>query len=61
MNRRTLRRKPSDFKRTLRSLTEEEEIAAKIIIAAVNAEETHKEILQSVEITEEAGGNLLQL
>jgi hypothetical protein len=61
MNRRTLRRKPSDFKRTLRSLTEEEEIAAKIIIAAVDAEETHRGILQSVEITEEVGGNLLQL
>jgi hypothetical protein len=45
MNRRTFRRKPSDFKRILRSLTEEEEIAAKIIIAAVDAEETNRGIL----------------
>jgi hypothetical protein len=45
MNRRTFRRKFFDLKRTLHSLTEEEEIAAEIIMAAVDAEEAHKGIL----------------
>jgi hypothetical protein len=61
MNRRILRRKPFDLKRTLHSLTEEEEMAAEIIMAAVDAEEAYRGILQSVEITEEARGGLLQL
>ena len=45
MNRRIFRRKLSDLKRTLHSLIEEEEIAAKIIMAIVDAEEAHREIL----------------
>jgi hypothetical protein len=61
MNRRTLRRTPSDLKRTLHSLTEEEKMAAEIIMATVDAEEAHKGILQNVKITEEAGEDLLQL
>jgi hypothetical protein len=45
MNRRTLRRKPSDLKRTLRSLDEDEEMAAEIVMAVADAEETHTGIL----------------
>jgi hypothetical protein len=42
-------------------LTEEEEMAAEIIMATVDAEEAHKGILQNVKITEEAGEDLVQL
>ena len=61
MNRRTLRRKPSDLKRTLHSLNEEEEIEAEVIMATVDAEEAHMGILQSMEATEDAERGLLPL
>jgi hypothetical protein len=38
MNRRTLRRKPADLKRTLHSLDENEEMTQKIIIADLKTE-----------------------
>jgi hypothetical protein len=59
MNRRILRRKFFDLKRTLYSLIKEKEMAAEIIMATVDTEEAHKKILQSVEITEAAGKGLL--
>jgi hypothetical protein len=43
MNRRTFRRKPLDFKRILYSLNEEEEMAAEVIMATVDAEEAYTE------------------
>jgi hypothetical protein len=58
MNRRTLRRKPSDLKRTLHSLDEDEEMAAEIVMAVADAEEAHTGVLQRVEATEKAGGGL---
>jgi hypothetical protein len=45
INRRTLRRKPTDLKRTLHSLDENEEMVAKIVMAVADAEKAHIEIL----------------
>ena len=53
MNRRTLKRKPSDLKRTLHSLNEDEEMAAEIDLAAVEVVEQHTIILEGEEVTEE--------
>jgi hypothetical protein len=58
MNRRTLRRKSSDLKRTLHSLDEDEEMAAEIVMAVTDTEEAYTGVLQRVEATEKAGGGL---
>jgi hypothetical protein len=58
MNRRTLRRKPSDLKRTLYSLDKDEEMAAEIVMAVTDAEKAYTGILQRVKATEKAGEDL---
>jgi hypothetical protein len=58
MNRRTLRRKLTDLKRTLHSLDENEEMAAEIVMAVADAEEAHTGVVQRMRATEEAEGDL---
>jgi hypothetical protein len=45
MNRRIFRRKPSDLKRTLYSLDEDEEMVAEIVMAVADTKEAHTGIL----------------
>jgi hypothetical protein len=60
MNRRTLRRKSSDLKHTVHSLNEDEEMAAEIVMASVDAEDAHIGVLRDMEAIEKAGENILQ-
>jgi hypothetical protein len=53
MNRRTLKRKPSDLKRTLHSLNEDEEMAVEIDLAAVEVVVQHTVILEGSGVAEE--------
>jgi hypothetical protein len=58
MNRRTLRRKLTNLKRTLYSLNKNEEMVAEIVMVIADTEEAHTGVVQRMRATEEAEGDL---